>query len=277
MAAAPGATEAKAAEVVNACNLYGDSSVIALAGVPGTGKSHIALIAAQTVASDPLMVHETQFHPSVTYDTFIEGMRIEASGASVARPGVFLEWNDQALRDPENTYVLLIEELTRADVSAVLGDLLTYLEYRDRDFTTLYAGRPVRVARNLRIIATYNPTDRSALSIDQALLRRLRVISFPPDTDQLREMLRNRPISSKAVARLAALFDTCRREFPNDYEDAMPFGHGVFSEVRDERPDLHDLWKERLVRMLERPMLQPHPFADVIRAAYPWVDPNHTE
>ena len=277
MAASRGATAAKAAKVVKACNLYGDSSVIALAGVPGTGKSHIALLAAQSVASDPLMVRETQFHPSVTYDTFIEGMRIEASGASVARPGVFLEWNNQALRDRKNTYVLLIEEFTRADVSAVLGDLLTYLEYRDRDFLTLYGARPVRVARNLRIIATYNPTDRSALSLDQALLRRFRVISFPPDTDQLREMLLNRPISKRAVARLVALFDVCRKEFPNEFEDTMPFGHGVFSQVQNERPDLYDLWNERLVRMLERPMLQPHPFAEVIRAAYPWVDPNHTE
>jgi 5-methylcytosine-specific restriction endonuclease McrBC GTP-binding regulatory subunit McrB len=269
------ATQAKVDEVVAACERYGASSVIALAGVPGTGKSHIALIAAQTVASDPLMVRELQFHPSVTYDTFIEGLRIDATGATVSRDGAFLEWNERAHADPEHIYVLLIEEFTRADVSAVLGDLLTYLEYRDRYFLTLYSARPVRVAENLRILATYNPTDRSALNLDQAMLRRLRVISFPPDPDQLEEMLAGRPISSPAVDSLVAIFEDCKAAFPDDYADGMPFGHGIFAQVEDEQPDLNDLWNERIIRLLQRPLLQPHQFSDVIRSAYPWIDPAY--
>ncbi len=261
--------------MVAACDRYGESSVIALAGVPGTGKSHIALLAAQAVASDPVMVREIQFHPSVTYDTFIEGMRIDSTGASVTLDGSFLEWNTFALGDPSHTYVLLIEEFTRADVSAVLGDLMTYLEYRDRYFVTLYSGRPVRVAENLRIITTYNPTDRSALNLDQALLRRLRVISFPPDPGQLEEMLAGQPISTNAVARLKVLFETCSKAFPEEYEYGMPFGHGIFAQVENEQPDLYDLWNERIIRMLQRPLLQPHPFTDVIRTAYPWTDPSY--
>jgi hypothetical protein len=276
MAAVGSATQRKVDQVVDACDRYGVSSVIALAGVPGTGKSHIALIAAQSVASDPLMVREIQFHPSVTYDTFIEGMRIAASGATVTREGMFLEWNEQALADPGHTYVLLIEEFTRADVSAVLGDLLTYLEYRDRYFLALYSGRPVRVAKNLRIITTYNPTDRSALNLDQALLRRLRVISFPPDPDQLQEMLAGRPIPAAAVKKLRVMFEECRAAFPADFDDGMPFGHGIFAQVENERPDLYDLWNERIVRLLHRPLLQPHQFAEVIRSSYPWIDPEYT-
>jgi AAA domain (dynein-related subfamily) len=269
------ATEAKISEVVAVCNRYGTTSVIALAGVPGTGKSHIALHAAQRVASDPLMVRELQFHPSVTYDTFIEGMRIDAAGATVPRDGSFLEWNDRAIADPAHIYVLLIEEFTRADVSTVLGDLLTYLEYRNRHFMALYSGRPVQVAENLRIIATYNPTDRSALHLDQALLRRLRVISFPPDSAQLEEMLAGRPISTAAVTQLKAMFAICKKAFAADYDNGMPFGHGIFAQVENETPDLYDLWNERIVRLLQPPLLQPHPFYDVIRTAYPWTDPGY--
>jgi hypothetical protein len=276
MATLGSATQGKVDEVVAACDRCGGSSVIALAGVPGTGKSHIALIAAQSVASDPLMVRELQFHPSVTYDTFIEGLRIDASGATVTRDGSFLEWNERALADPSHTYVLLIEEFTRADVSAVLGDLLTYLEYRDRYFLGLYSGRPIRVAENLRIITTYNPTDRSALNLDQALLRRLRVISFPPDPSQLEEMLAGRPISTDAVNKLKATFAACKSAFPADYEDGMPFGHGIFAQVENEQPDLYDLWNERIIRLLQRPLLQPHQFTEVIRSAYPWIDPTYT-
>lgn len=92
-------------------------------------------------------------------------------------PGLFTEWNDLALDDPSLTWVLLIEELTRANISAVLGELMTFVEDRSRPFTTVYSRRPIKVAENLILLSTYNPTDRSALEVDSALLRRLRVLS----------------------------------------------------------------------------------------------------
>ncbi|MEK6251655.1 MAG: AAA family ATPase [Actinomycetota bacterium] len=276
MADATPATQAKMDQVVTAADKYGDVSMIALAGVPGTGKSHVALLAAQAIADDPLMVRETQFHPAVTYDTFVEGMRIDETGASVFRDGVFLEWNDRALADSNHRYVLLIEELTRANVAAVLGDLMTYLEYRDRYFMALYSGRPVRVASNLVLIATFNPTDRTALDLDAALLRRLRVIPFPPDTGQLGEMLSGSNLSEAALRNLRGLFEACQSEFPEDFESMMPFGHGIFSQVTEEQPDLHELWNERIVRLLKRPLLEPHPFTEVITSNYPWTDPDYS-
>jgi len=269
------ATEVKIAEVVGAAERYGETSVIALAGVPGTGKSHVALHAAQRIATDPLMVTEIQFHPAVTFEEFVEGMRIEQSGAAVVKPGVFLQINDQALNDPENTYVLLIEEFTRADVAGVLGELLTYLEYRDRPFVTLYSRRPVQIAKNLRVLATYNPADRTALNLDLALLRRLRVVNFPPDTAQLAEMLAGRSLGSEVVEKLQDLFERCRGAFPDDFETTMPFGHGIFAQVESERPDLNDLWHERIAHMLRRPLLEPHAFTAEIEGAYPWRDPEH--
>lgn len=57
------ATEKRIDDVVATCERYGASSIIALAGVPGTGKSYIARIAAQRLAGDPLRVREIQFHP----------------------------------------------------------------------------------------------------------------------------------------------------------------------------------------------------------------------
>lgn len=264
------ATEAKVKEVTDACQRYGESSIIALAGVPGTGKSFIASIAAQRVASDPLMVREIQFHPSFSYEEFVEGMRLEAGGSVVTKPGAFLEWNELALSDPDHTYVLLIEELTRGNLPSLLGELLTFIEYRDRPFLTMYSRRPVKVAKNLVFIATYNPTDRSALELDNALIRRLRIVQCLPDTQQLAEMLAGRQLSSEVIGELKKLFDSCKKAFPRDYEHLMPFGHGIFAEVQTEHPDLHELWEERLRYLLRRPLLEPHPFAEVIESTYPW-------
>src|SRR5712691_3571961 len=174
------ATESKIKAVLDTCRQHGDKSIIALAGVPGTGKSYIASIAAQRFADEPLLVKEVQFHQSFSYEEFIEGMRIDTGGGVSVKPGIFLEWNEQARDDPDHRYVLLVEELTRANLPAVLGELMTYLEYRDRPFISLYSRRPIYIAKNLTVLATYNPADRSAIEVDNALLRRMRIISFLP-------------------------------------------------------------------------------------------------
>lgn len=268
-------TESRITEVVEMCRRYGSTSIISLAGVPGTGKSFIGRIAAQRLAGDPLRVREIQFHPSSTYEEFVEGLRIDSTGAISVRPGLFLEWNEYALDNPSLTWVLLIEELTRTNISAVLGELMTFIEDRDRPFTTVYSRRPVRVAPNLVILSTFNPTDRSAMEVDNALLRRLRILQFPPDPEQLDEMLESTSLSAEAIGQIKAMFLTVREQHGVDYEYQMPFGHGIFSEVEREIPDLYDLWEGRIKHILRRPIVQPHPFYDTIRKAYPWTDPQY--
>lgn len=263
------ATEAAISSVVTACERYGARSIIAMAGVPGTGKSFAASIAAQRFSGEPLLVREIQFHQSFSYEEFIEGLRIDnTSGVSVV-PGVFLDWNQRALDDPDRRYVLLIEEFTRANLSSVLGELMTYLEHRDRPFISVYSRRPVYVAKNLTIVATYNPTDRTAIEMDGALIRRLRIVRFRPSGEQLSEMLGNK-VPDNVKMKLQEIFSKCAQRFGEDYEHLMPFGHGVFAEVQAEAPDLHLLWKERIEHLLRRPLVEPHPFTDVIEELYPW-------
>jgi len=265
-------TERMISTVVTACERHGSRSIIALAGVPGTGKSYTASIAAQRFASDPLMVREIQFHQSFSYEEFIEGLRIDDSSRVNVIPGAFLDWNQKALDDPNHQYVILIEEFTRANLAAVLGELMTYLEHRDRPFTPAYSRKPVSIAKNLTILATYNPTDRTAIEIDSALIRRLRIIRFLPSVEQLEEMLNGR-LDSMAVERLKLIFIECEKQFKADYEYMMPFGHGIFADVERESPDLNLLWQERIEHFLRRPLIEPHPFTDAIERLYPWRNP----
>jgi len=270
------ATECKISEVVATCKRSGKSSIIALAGVPGTGKSFVASIAAQRFTNEPLLVREIQFHQSFSYEEFIEGLRFDGTSGVVVVPGIFLEWNQRAIEDPNRHYVLLIEELTRANLPAVLGELMTYLEHRDRPFLTIYSRQPVKIAQNLTLLATFNPTDRSAIELDSALIRRLRIIGFPPDVDQLSEMLSAKTLSQGVIQKLRDLFEACRAQFGGQFEDLMPFGHGIFADVSDEVPDLHRLWVERIEHLLRRPLIEPHPFTDVIEKNYPWRNPTYS-
>lgn len=267
-------TEAQVAQVVAACEAHGSSSIIALSGVPATGKSFVAEIAAQRHAGEATRVRAVQFHQSFTYEEFVEGLRIVDSGAVVTRAGLFLEWNQIAEDDGKLRYVLLIDELTRANVAAVLGELLTYIEYRDRTFYSLYSRMPIRIATNLTILATFNPVDRSAIDLDNALLRRLRIVDFPPSAALLDEMLQQNGLDRRVIDRLRGVFDACENEFGSAYGTLMPFGHGMFADVRGEE-DLHPLWQERVRHMLFRPTLDPHAFAETIQNAYPWTDPEY--
>lgn len=261
--------------VVAAAKRFGRQYVIALAGVPGTGKSHIALRAAQIIAGNPLFLKQIQFHQAFSYEDFMEGISPNSSGGYEPRPGVLLQWNDAALRDPDNKYVLLIEELTRTNVTGVLGELLTYIEHRNRSFQTPLTRRRVAIAPNLIIIATYNPNDRSAVELDDALLRRLQIIACPPSSVQLREMLRlvfNQDLKNEEVLnRLAGLFDELEQRYPENFGEIMPFGHGVFASVQSEA-DLYTLWQNQLRHILRRPRAPAHALADDVEELYPWRD-----
>ncbi len=257
--------------VLDALAKHGSSAIVALAGVPGTSKSHVARLAAQTFASDGCL-REIQFSPSYTYEEFMEGPRYGEGMEVQILPGAFLELNQRALETPGCQYVLLIEELTRADLPRVLGELLTYVEYRGKanTFSTMYRrdGKTC-LAPNLAILATYNPTDRSAINLDAALIRRMRVLDFPPSTDLLREILSDNGVDRLVVDALVKMFSACREVAGDRFDEIMPFGHAIFAPVENEA-DLYELWHETIRRILIRPHAPPHELYDVILGNYPW-------
>jgi hypothetical protein len=256
---------------VKAANEYGDRSIIALAGVPGTGKTYLSLAIAEKVASDPLFVREVQFHAGVGYEDLFEGLRPNLTGGFEVRQGSLMEWNDQALQDPDNTYVFLIEELTRANLSSVLGELLTYIEYRGRRFRLPYSRLESCIASNLKFVATFNPQDRSALELDDAVIRRLRIIDCPPSPAKLVEMLADVASADRAgsilVEGLANIFVAMQSRYPSTYSHAMPFGHGIFSGIQN-AGDAGTLWEQRIRHMLRRPLAAPHPLAEELEELF---------
>jgi 5-methylcytosine-specific restriction endonuclease McrBC GTP-binding regulatory subunit McrB len=262
-------------EVYSAAITFGHRSIIVLSGVPATGKTYMARQVAERLAeSQSLFIKEVQFHAGYTYEDFIQGLRPNAQGGFEWRFGILLDHNENANsdEDPGHKYVVLIEELTRANLSSVLGELLTYVEYRGSDERafTLPSGQSVTLSDRLVILATMNPRDRSALEMDDALIRRLRIIDCPPSTTQLREMLAG--VDDGIVLRLEKFFDDVRAEFKDTFDTAMPFGHGVFKGVASEQ-DLYLLWKQRLRHILFGPNGPRHSMAEAIESAYPWTSP----
>ena len=128
-----------------------------------------------------------QFHPSTSYEDFFEGYRpITGADDSIVYKlidGPLKIMAERAANDPkQRPHVLIIDEINRANLAKVLGELLFLLEYRDREIRPLYRpDEPFSLPANLWIIGTMNTADRSIATVDAALRRRFRFIPFVPD------------------------------------------------------------------------------------------------
>jgi 5-methylcytosine-specific restriction protein B len=166
--------------------LLEDKGQVIFYGPPGTGKTFFAQEVAEAVAPDEDRRMLIQFHPTTTYEDFFEGYRPqpEKNGGLSYRltPGPLRLMADAASQDPEHVYVLIVDEINRANLPKVFGELLFLLEYRNRSARLLYQPDvDFSFPENLWLIGTMNTADRSIALVDAALRRRFHFVPFIPD------------------------------------------------------------------------------------------------
>jgi 5-methylcytosine-specific restriction protein B len=160
-----------------------------LYGPPGTGKTYVAeRLACHLIGGGDGFSDLVQFHPAYAYEDFIQGLRPQArkdGGLDYPLvPGRFLEFCAQATQRTGRC-VLIIDEINRANLARVFGELMYLLEYRDSEIP-LAGGRRLRIPPNVRIIGTMNTADRSIALVDHALRRRFAFLALYPNYEVLR-------------------------------------------------------------------------------------------
>jgi hypothetical protein len=153
-------------------------------GPPGTGKTFVShLVARHIVGGGDGFIERIQFHPAWTYEDFMQGIRPETDQKGnlhfELKAGRFVEFCTRA-RQRKDICVLIIDELNRANIARVFGELMYLLEYREQDMP-LSGGLRFSIPDNVRIIGTMNTADRSIALVDFALRRRFAFIELLPE------------------------------------------------------------------------------------------------
>ena len=168
-----------------------------LYGPPGTGKTRLArgvaakilrLASVDELEGEKERFQFVQFHPSYNYEDFVRGIRMETDDngrvAYKTENRVFGKMAERALANKGEPHVLVIDEINRANVSAVLGELIYGLEYRGKKVQTPYevdGGYGLTVPSNLKVIGTMNTADRTIGQIDYAVRRRFAFVQCLPE------------------------------------------------------------------------------------------------
>lgn len=248
-----------------------------LYGPPGTGKTYhtinyaLAIIVGKSIESINNEKDRTKllgrfkelkqkgqiefitFHQSYSYEDFIQGIRPDVTntgGLSFQREdGLFKKIADRALKnyqdnEEHNNYVIIIDEINRANISRVFGELITLIE-KDKRYdgsnelsATLPSGESFTVPPNLYIIGTVNTADKSIALLDLALRRRFEFIKMYPAPSLVKDE-KNRE-----------LLESLNKEILLEKGPDVQIGHSYFMTDKNNPFNLKDTMNNRVIPLL---------------------------
>jgi 5-methylcytosine-specific restriction protein B len=250
-----------------------DNPNVIMYGPPGTGKTYSVVNSLDFVCQGDSARYELlQFHPSFTYEDFIEG--IKPKGVSKDGNirfelvnGVFKNFCIKAKKNPGKPFYFVVDEINRANLSSVFGETLSLLEkdYRHdginkrnlirtqystliedlikeddkyKDLAYIIDNGEVKfgVPENVFFIGMMNDVDKSIDAFDLALRRRFKWIRKDCDYEVIDEETRFK--RKDDFSNIGQYIKACEKL--NSYISAelglgksYEFGHSFFMKMSD--------------------------------------------
>jgi hypothetical protein len=257
---------------------------LVLTGAPGTGKTFLAKKLAMVMLfekDNETLLSEVekkqfeeqcafvQFHPSYDYTDFVEGLRPkkETGQKEISfelKNGIFMEFCKKAMKDSDNKYVFIIDEINRAEISKVFGELFFSIDpgYRGEagKVKTQYANlreekvQYFYVPKNVYIIGTMNDIDRSVESFDFAMRRRFVWKEITSEQSAI-----NMKVEEQARLRMESLNKAIEKI--EGLNPSYHIGAAYFLKLKNYNNDYEELWRLHL-EPLVREYLRGLPEAD---------------
>ncbi|EAH7653970.1 hypothetical protein EJ651_01190 [Campylobacter coli] len=231
-------------------------------GIPGTGKTYTIVNNIKNIIKNENQMLITQFHPSFSYEDFIEGIKpagIENGQLKLElKNGIFREFCDKAKEEEKEFlgelekgnfnealsdygYFFIADEINRAELSRVFGELLYTLEYRGEKgkIKTQYASmrddEDFYVPENVFFLGTMNDLDKSIDSFDLALRRRFIWQEMECDYNVIRDEIYANNIEEYAQA-CKKLNDKISKDIGEKYQ----LGHSYFLKIEFKNDEIKD-------------------------------------
>ena len=186
-----------------------------------------------------------QFHPSYGYEDFIRGIKVSTDKMTSTIKyetvnKVLGNMAELAKKDcnRDTNFFLIIDEINRANLATVFGELIYGLEYRKEPVATPYSVNndyKISLPDNLYIIGTMNTADKSIGGIDYAIRRRFLFFELLPDESVIKAYkIDNGDEQKKLNAKACRLFDNVKKVFGEEYlspeyrKEDVQIGHTYF-------------------------------------------------
>ncbi|MBL8090805.1 MAG: AAA family ATPase [Anaerolineales bacterium] len=244
-----------------------------LQGSPGVGKTFLAKKLAYALMQeiDSTRIEMIQFHQSYSYDDFVRGYRPDGNGSFNLKNGVFYEFCQKAINNPDQDYVFIIDEINRGNLSQIFGELLMLIESDKRgveySISLVYQHKNENkfyIPSNLYIIGLMNLADRSLAMVDYALRRRFAFYTLHPqyESEVFKNWLIERNMNPQLVDLIIKKLSSLNLKIKEDnlLGENYQIGHSFFCPKGNDFSNLNENWYKSIIKTEIIPLLKEYWF-----------------